>query len=70
MPSLFCILELFFFFYVSPFYTDTSIELRTSLLPFWTSVASTDSLVHYQECLYQMLVRASNLDWLILLPHT
>lgn len=31
--------------YVSPFYTDTSIELRTSLLPFWTSVASTDSLV-------------------------
>lgn len=33
------------FLYVSPFYTDTSIELRTSLLPFWTSVASTDSLV-------------------------
>ena len=26
-------------------YTDTSIELRTSLLPFWTSVASMDSLV-------------------------
>ena len=27
------------------FYTDTSIELRTSLLPFLTSVASTNSLV-------------------------
>ena len=50
------------FLYVSPFYTDTSIELRTSLLPFWTSVASTDSLV----TLSRMLVRASNLDWLIL----
>ena len=31
--------------YISLLYTDTSIELRTILLPFWTSVASTDSLV-------------------------
>ena len=37
--SQFCKLE------VVVFYTDTSIELRTSLLPFLTSVASTDSLV-------------------------
>mgnify|MGYP000647794699 FL=1 len=52
--------------YVSPFYTDTSIELRTSLLPFWTSVASTDSLVTLSRMPVSNACRASNLDWLIL----